>query len=98
MEFFKTIFFADDSVNRFQQNVKNTLDPITKTPIIDGILITGIVLTTTATNVPHKLGRQPLMWIIADQNTTTTVKRTAWDATTITLISGATCTVNLWVA
>lgn len=87
---------SDDTLNRIQNNVQAAFSQITG-PFIDGRLITIIAVAATPTVIVHKLGRQPQLWILCDQDTTTTIKRTAWDANTITLQAGAACTVSVWV-
>jgi hypothetical protein len=99
MRSFKTIQLKDESVNRFQDNVKDAIDPLLRLPIIDGLLLENIPLTAGSANqISHKLGRVPRMWILADQSTNANVWRTEWTNALLTLNTSANCRVNLWVA
>lgn len=80
-----------------QDNVNKALVQLQASPFIGGNLLTGISVGTSPTSINHGLGRQPVVWVICDQNTNTTVSRTAWTATTLTLQAGSACTVSLWV-
>lgn len=93
---FKTINVDDQNLNRVQSNISSAFNSLTG-PFIGGNLITAVSVAATPTTIAHKLGRQPQVWVLCDQDTTTTIKRTAWDSNTITLQAGAACTVSIWV-
>ncbi len=94
---FQKIVTEDEKLTRVQTNIENTFNGIVG-PFIGGRLLTGLsVLSASATSFNHGLTRAPQVWVITDQNTTTTVKRTAWDENSITLQSGADCTISIWV-
>lgn len=97
---FKKINTGDFITNSIQDNVDQSFNNITKSEIIDGILLTGISLTSGADNmVEHKLGRNPIFWMLARQNTNTTVWETTanTNASFLALRCGSNCTVSLWV-
>lgn len=95
----KTLQMSDSVLSRFQDNVKEAVGSISRVPILDGLLVEGISLTTGIdNNVAHKLGRIPRMWIVADRNANSTVWRTAWDDSLIALRCSANVTISLWVA
>lgn len=63
MQLFERITHADELINRIQDRLKAVINAVIQKPIVDGVLITATV-TTSATNVEHKLGRQPRGYII----------------------------------
>ena len=51
--------------NGSQNQLEEVLTPITKSRIIDGVYLKNIDLTVSVDNlVEHKLGREPLGWIV----------------------------------
>lgn len=99
---FKKIQADDATINKLQENVDEFLLPITNSAIIDGILLTGVVLTTGTTNqVEHKLQRPPLGWIIVRQRANASI----WDSQDSNNLKGrllflecsANVTVDIWV-
>lgn len=75
------------------------LNPVINNALVDGRAVNGIVLIA---NVPltvnHGLGRNQIGWIVTDNNASTSVSRTQpFNSQTLTLESGANCTINLWV-
>ena len=77
---------------------KAILDPIVSNTIIQGQQLTGIKLTTSATTVPHGLGRTQLGWFITDINAAATIFRTGnFNASNFVLTASAACTTNIWV-
>jgi|TARA_A100001391_G_scaffold177254_2_gene140954 hypothetical protein len=52
-------------LNSVQDHIQQSVAPLAESQIVDGNLIEGIDLTTGADNlVEHKLGREPLGWIV----------------------------------
>ena len=52
-------------LNSVQDQIEQSVTPIAESEIVDGNLIKEIDLTTSADNlVEHKLGREPLGWIV----------------------------------
>ena len=81
-----------------QNQWKSILDPIVANPIVQGQQLTGVALTTSATTVPHKLGRVQQGWFITDVNAAATIYRTgSFNASNMVLTASAACTVNIWV-
>ncbi len=77
---------------------KSRLDPVLANPIILGSQLTAVSLSTTATTVPHKLGRAQLGWFITDINAAATIFRTGdFNADNMVLTASASCIVNIWV-
>lgn len=68
------------------------------TTISDGQLIENVDLTTTATTVPHALGRVPKGYIVVGSSDIAAVyHETPHARASISLRASATTTVSLWV-
>ena len=80
-----------------QDAMRAATDANAENPLLDGVLLNTVSVGTTATRIAHKLARQPLGWILTDQDTAATVRRSAWDKKHLTLIASAACKVSLWV-
>lgn len=101
MNSMKTLQFTDDKISRFQDNTKNAMDQLHKIPLIDGVLIEGIKLTSGQDNqVSHQLGRAYRLWFPVRQDTNSTLfEQTSADSSRfINIHCSATCTVSLWCA
>ena len=66
-------------------------------PFLKGNLIEGVSLSTTATQLEHKLGLTPLGYIIVSQSASASIFTTAKDQNFLTLQASASVTVNIWV-
>lgn len=80
-----------------QEAVEFELKSILRSQILDGVLVTGLAVTTTATKFEHMLNRQPLGWIIVDKTGSASIYRTAWDRRTISLIGSGSDTISIWI-
>jgi hypothetical protein len=77
---------------------KAILDPIVANPILQGLQLTGISLSTSATTVPHTLGRVQQGWFITDYSAAATVFRTgSYNSSNMILTASAPVTVSIWV-
>lgn len=101
MKLFQIIRTASDEINRIQDNLKLSLDPVLKLPITDGVFIQDLELVSGQDNpIAHKLGRKPVLWFLGGQNANANV----WQVSTeqpdiyLNLRASANCTVSLWVA
>jgi hypothetical protein len=97
----KTIVTEDVNVNRIQDNVKLVLDQLGQVSIVNGQLLTGIQLTASGSQVPHRLGHKHTGWIVTyiDANATIYENKpnNGLPDSSILLYSSAPCIVNLWV-
>jgi hypothetical protein len=66
VKFFKTIT-KDQDLNAVQDNLVRTLNPVFNTPILDGIILSNIVLNVGFNDIEHKLGRKLVGWHIIRQ-------------------------------
>jgi hypothetical protein len=56
---FVDINHDDESINRVQDHLAKTLDPLVASPLNGAVLVKNIALKTGVTLVPHNLGRRP---------------------------------------
>ncbi len=99
----KKIDLGNQAVNKLQENVRILTNEIIGKQILDGILLTKVSLTTGVTNpVDHKLGRQPLGWLVLRKRATADI----WDTQdtntnnkngTLFLRCSADVVVDLWI-
>lgn len=94
---FRKLKVKDREVDSLQQNVGLILNQITKKPLVDGELLANVILPSGSFRLNHKLGRQPLGWIICDIDDNVTVYREEWDSNTITFNASGPVTLSLWV-
>ena len=66
--FVKQIDPQNESITQTQSHVNSAVKQIANSPIIDGVVIKGIDLGTGDTLVDHKLGRNPIGWIVIRKN------------------------------
>ena len=101
---FRKIRVKEQQLDDVQTNIANTLSPVLKSLIIDGVLVKDIVLANGVNRVNHTLGRVPEGWLIVDHNTAATVFKTVptsaantiTDSSTISLTSSGAVTVSIW--
>ena len=100
--FVKQIDPENQNITQTQSNVNTVVKQIANSPIIDGVLIKEVDIGTADTVVEHKLGREPLGWIVVRKNETGEV----YESTTsnpnrskFLLLKGSTATTdtNLWI-
>jgi hypothetical protein len=58
---------TDPVLNRIQDRVQKTANPTLKNGLTNGVMLTGVQLSTTSTAVPHLLGRAYRGWHLIDQ-------------------------------
>jgi len=99
---FLSLNFADSALSQVLQRIKLILEQVTSKSLIDGYLLEGQVLTSGVVNsITHKLGREPLGYIITQRS----VDCRVWDDQLINtekskylkLRTSATVTVNIWI-
>ena len=96
---FKSISTKSGELDRTQSNIKLFSDNIVNIPILNGRLIEDVVLSSSETNINHKLGRAYRGWIIVNKN----AQQDVWVSSTtlnerfLNLTAAGTVTVSLWV-
>lgn len=98
---FKKVGTDDLVIGKLQDNTEEIFVQILSKRILDGVLLEGVVLTTSAILVPHPLKKPVTGYIVVrsnansvvyDQETSNTLKELF-----VKLLASATATVSLWV-
>lgn len=77
---------------------KSLIDPVLGNQLINGLLLTDVLLANGVTIINTTLGRQQQGYIIVDQNAQARIYRSLpMNAKTLTLTSDAAVTVSLWI-
>lgn len=86
-------------LNRLQTNIDMFSRSLIDIPILNGVLLENIVLSTTAAQIQHKLDRNYRGWIVVKQNANATIYSTSSTLSQqfLTLTASAAVTVTLWV-
>jgi hypothetical protein len=98
---FKKLNFNDDEVSRFQENVAQSIDSITFSPIIDGIILHNVPIVIGDNIINHKLQRDLTGWVIILKDTAANIYDKQNEITRkelfLKLNSDAVTTVDIWV-
>jgi len=97
----KTLGADSQDLQRFQAFVQQAWAQVSKMPIINGVLVQNVPLTTGENTVEHKLGRKLLGYIVVGNSADSRI----WDSQasnnlpskTLVLNCSANTTVSLWV-
>lgn len=98
----KKIDSKSREINKFQQNVEEFVGQFFKDPILDGVLLKEVVLTTGSVNeISHNLGRDLRGWVVTRKKGDSRI----WDSQDsqtfkqrfLSLNCSANVTVDLWV-
>lgn len=100
-----SINFEDEDIQRFEDNVAATLEPVLSTELIDGVLVKNLTIPASLVlTVPHGLGRRALGWIVVNANAATsnaymvpTDQLSPNGSVVLRFTSGAGATISLWV-
>jgi hypothetical protein len=85
-------------VSKLQERLQEFFAQFATNPLLDGVLLTGIELSTTTTAVAHKLQRKPLGWLVVDIDEQETIARDgAATVASLPLVASGPCVVSLWV-
>lgn len=100
------INFTETPIALFQDNVDRALTPLQNMPMVNGTVISDVVLTSGQDNlVRHGLDHTPQYFIVVKiqvsstvwSPNTSTLNNTNADRTNINLRCSTTCTVSVWV-
>lgn len=96
---YKKVASPNEELNRVQDKLQEFFQPITANPLLDGTLLTSVTISTTLTQVPHRLGRPPLGYIIVAQNSNATIWQPSKSlpSTFLDLQASATTVADIWV-
>lgn len=87
----------DDDLRRVQESLYQSVTSMVGIPILDGDLMTGVVLGTTPADIVHRLQRLPRGWVVVGKNADARVWSTSRTRTTLLMVASAAVTVDLWV-
>lgn len=97
---FKKLQTNTAQLNRIQDNIDMFSQSLVNLPILrDGVLIEGLILSTTETKIPHKLGREYIGYLILKQNAAEVayISSTDLPGLFLNMKASGTMTVTLWV-
>lgn len=94
---FKKLAQKDFSTGKMQDNSEQFNNQFRAIPFLDGRLIEDVVVTTSTVSIEHKLGREPLGYIITKQNADARIWYTSINELFLVLDSSATVTIDVWV-
>lgn len=101
MEKFTKQSTQDPDLNKVQDNLTRTLNPVFNTPILEGNLLQKIPLLTGSNTINHKLGRTLIGWMITRQRGAASIydaqDLNSMPASTLILISSAPAIVDIYV-
>jgi len=92
----------EKKLDQVQTNIEEALNPVINSAIVDGVLIKNVCLEALKANlVQHKLGREPLGWIVVRKRQDSRI----WDIQdanvnkkrSIAITCSHSVTVDLWV-
>lgn len=97
----REISTGDAGTDRVQEELARKTKDTDACPLLRGVSVSAKLRPNVAQAIAHKLGRQPIGWIVVDLagDFGPALRRTAWDTRTITLEHGgsADIIVALWV-
>ena len=76
------------------------LNPVLSNLIVNGLLLSNVAIASGTTVINHMLARNMLGWMITDIQGAATIYRpntTPFNDKTLTLVSNAAVTANIWV-
>jgi hypothetical protein len=65
-----------EDITKLQDNLAEALSPILSNPILNGVLLKEVELSSGNNQLSHKLGRKPLGWIVVRQRANVSI----WDS------------------
>ena len=95
----KTVRLEEYPLTTLQSNLSEFTKQLTRVPFLDGNLIQDVSVSTTAKEVPHGLGREPIGYFVVKADSSVNVFDTTSTTpkVTIKLTASASATVSLWV-
>lgn len=95
----KRLFFQDNTLSRFQDNLTEFTEQFTQNRILKGNFFEDITIGTSATFIEHKLGVKPMGYFIAKQTANATIYNieSQTDDKFLALQATASVKISIWV-
>lgn len=103
---FQTINTSDQDLQIIQSNISKVIQPLENGPMVNGVLLKNISLTTAVDNlIQHGLGRTPVIFFIGNLNAnavvwspvSTSLNGASANTSVINLKCSANCIVSIWI-
>ena len=91
----------DSTLNRMQDNILRSVNPVVSNPLVDGQLLKGVSLQSGANLINHGLGRDLVGWIVTRLRQSATIYDTQdtnkTPSLTLQLVASGGCTADIYV-
>ena len=88
---------SNKELSLLQTSWQAQINPVLANPFVQGILIEDVALVNGSTVINHLLGRKQQGWVLVDISGAATIYRSQpFNSLTLTLVSSAAVTVNLY--
>ena len=91
----------DEDLNKVQDNLVRTLNPVFNTQTLGGNLLQSVPLVVGSNSIDHKLGRNLIGWMLTRQRSSASIydiqDSNTLPASTLILVSDAVVTIDLYV-
>lgn len=96
---FKRLTTTIPEIQQVINNIAEFVKPLENNPILDGRVLSGVSIGTSATNIPHKLGRPWVGWFVISRTSGVVPYEGTQLNTTdyLTLQAASAITVDLYV-
>lgn len=100
MREFAKLQHSDDVINRIQDNIADTINPLAKVRLLDGVLLESVSIPTgSSVKIAHKLGQAVKGYILTALDSNAVIWQTQGSEPEkfIYLNSSANAVVDIWV-
>lgn len=96
---FKRLKSSTPELDRVQDNIQQYTTQLDTNPLLGGVLIKDVALSTTEVKVEHKLGREPQGWLIVKKNAAQDIYESSsfLPKRYLSLTAAGTVTASIWV-
>lgn len=95
---YKKLTGLEINLSKSVQYTEEWIQQLSSTQFLVGNTLEGTLTSAIAgISFDHKLGKQPLGWLLLDQDDSASIWRISWDDKTITFGSTATVGVKIWI-
>jgi len=98
---FSKQYTKEEDLNRIQDNLVRTLNPVFDTPILGGNLLQSVPLVIGSNSINHKLGRNLVGWMLTRKRSPANIydnqDNNNMSASSLLLVSDAITTIDIYV-